>query len=160
MKPSLPKFTNRTLQWTVTPKLRKFTVMSGYQKGWVLCRSENNVQSPWARAVTEERLCLQKESQTYHWPQQLSAWEPEGSKVEHKPLVHIYVFNRKWKASAAFRAALSKWLRLPKWFRHISQHLLLTAKMYRVYLFIFSSCLLCQDYKIYVGMHNLLSRIL
>lgn len=93
-KSSSSKSSDGTWQWIVTLKAEEILLWwLGCQKGWALDHLENGMWSPWARAIHEDGLCLWKESQTYHWPQQLSVWEPETCKAEHKPLVHIYQFS-------------------------------------------------------------------
>lgn len=99
LKLSSPKSKNRTLQFIITPKAEGTLLWwLGCQKGWALYHSENSVWSPWMRAIHEDGPCLQTESDVPLTTQQLDAWEPETSKAEHKPLVHIYHFQQEVKS--------------------------------------------------------------
>lgn len=135
---SSPKSQTRTLQYFVIPKARRILLWwLGCHKGWALCQWEKSVRSLWPRAIHEAGPCLQKVSDI---PLTTAArcmrtWEEQSGAQTTSS--YLSVCNRKWKACAAPWPAPAKWLKLPEWFRNISQLLLLTDKIYRSFPLLF-----------------------
>lgn len=102
MKPSFPKFTNRTSQWIVPPKIEEFTMLL---EGVSIVSLKRWCVVFLSKTITEDRLCLQTDSQTYHRPQQLNAWE-EQSRAQTTSL-YLY-FQQEVKSFCCFLASTVK----------------------------------------------------